>query len=219
MLSELQQQQSVFNVQLFADMTNLVSTTASASRLQSREVADELTAKLAELEATSLQQSTRYMDSLEQSERLENSIKAGIDDLRRDFAGGLASQMSFLQDLSSNLQTSTNKDRADVLSDRLSQCIDRFFQMMQTHHGEFDKTSEEAQVITDDIVTVLQAILQEMAPTETALCGLKYQRSNDLDEHRETSVFAHEEGRSIKRMRGILESSQTVQVRASSASS
>ena len=99
------------------------------------------------------------------------------------------------------------------LSDQLQDCIERLYTINSKAHRDLSIDSAEAQLITEDIVDILKVLLHE----------LSLPRPSEIIRKRKTSMIGVDEaeigikqGRSFKRMRGLLESSQGVCIRSSS---
>jgi hypothetical protein len=113
-------------------------------------------------------------------------------------------------DLSSNI--------LDDSDPQLSEAMSRLYAISKDHRGDFDMTGEEAQLLTDDVVLVLQSLLDEVSPPSSRLTSLsrKRKRRSALSEEAASIVTDIDDQRLVRRARGILESTQSVAVRASS---
>jgi flagellar biosynthesis/type III secretory pathway chaperone len=113
-------------------------------------------------------------------------------------------------DLSSNI--------LDDSGPQLSEAMSRLSAICKDQRRDFDMTGEEAQLLTDDVVLVLQSLLDEVCPPSSCLTSLsrKRKRRSSLSEEAASTIPDIDDQRLVKRVRGILESTQNVVVRASS---
>ncbi|KAL9620343.1 MAG: hypothetical protein Q9160_005142 [Pyrenula sp. 1 TL-2023] len=147
-----------------------------------------------------------------------DSIAGMIDTVQSNILGSLEKQAQFLRhlhDAQQLLQANANGDRTDIINDQISKCIDWLYTVCKSGKSEFDPASEEAQLITDNLTEVLQALLEDIDSTSPINIGRKRKRLETPNQPNEETRLTHYEARSVKRMRGILESSQKVQIRPS----
>lgn len=136
-----------------------------------------------------------------------------ISTVQGSVIGDAKSQNQLPQGLHEALRDNAN---AKLLDDQLSTCMDWFHGVCRGGREEFDALSEKAQFMTDNIVNILRALLQEVDFVASSNSGQKRKRAKGLDETAEENSLTHGEERSVKRMRGILESSQDVHIRTAS---
>lgn len=96
--------------------------------------------------------------------------------------------------------------------------IGRLASITKAYKGDFDIESEEAQVITDDVVRLLHAILRDIHPLDPPFLSHNLKRDPVHLDNAEASSLDVQDMRIIKRMRGMLESAQGIAVRGSSES-
>ncbi|KAL9623836.1 MAG: hypothetical protein Q9160_001827 [Pyrenula sp. 1 TL-2023] len=106
-----------------------------------------------------------------------------------------------------------DESRAELLDDQLSTCVDWFYGACRGGREKFDAPSEKAQLIIDDIVNALRALLYEVDSVASSNPGRKRKRAKDFHGAADEIGLTHGEERSVKRMRGMLESSEDVHIR------
>ena len=106
--------------------------------------------------------------------------------------------------------------QSNDLSQQLQGCIDRLYDLKNNVKGDLDVDTTDAHSITDDLVDILEALLVEVSFPNPR--GDDRKRKRDIEEDLEAVETDNgiKQRRVLKKMRGILDSSQTVQIRSSS---
>jgi hypothetical protein len=123
---------------------------------------------------------------------------------------------SGIQELLHELRFSARSARQNNLGSQLQDHIDRLYALSNESTKDINIDSAEAQLITEDLLTILQALLDEISlPNPCEIIHKRKMGVIDDDEAAEVEVGIQQR-RAFKRMRGLLESSQGVQIRGSS---
>jgi hypothetical protein len=181
--------------------------------------------------------STHYTRALEASDQHTRALEAGLENLGKNNAAlqeqfrvtieslqqSMTDQLSEnrdysrvlssgIQELLCQLRSSEKFTRQNNLGVQLQDHIDRLYAISNAAKGDLNVDSEEAQLITEDVVTILQALLDEVGlphPSEI----IRKRRFGVIDAEAEAGI---KQRRVFKRIRGLLESSQGVHIRSSS---
>jgi len=207
-----------------SDQIARISTTVQNSAIEARQ---QFSAHHDQIRAIS-DQHTRVVkaglqDLGESTAVIQNQFQGAIESLQQSLTVQLSkthdnSQAlhSTLQELLQQIRSSEKNPPQNNLSDELQDCIDRLYATNNAAAGDLNINSSEAQLVTEDLVIILKTLLEEVnlpCPIETRR-KRKFDRMND-DEAAEAEAGIKQR-RVFKRMRGILESSQGVQIRDSS---
>jgi hypothetical protein len=105
----------------------------------------------------------------------------------------------------------------DDLNQQLQECIDQLYELKSSTKGDLDINGSEAYLITEDLVSILKALFKEISFPNPREVDRKRKRGlGEEDQEATKTDNSIKEMRVAKKMRGILDSSQTVQIRDSS---
>jgi uncharacterized protein YicC (UPF0701 family) len=156
------------------------------------------------------------------NETLADTIKTAITNAQDSVQKTSKSQgeelLALLKNIQAQLDTAATSTIPENEDAELSEAIDRLSSMSKARKGDFNIMSEEAQIMTDDVVKLLHNILEEISPASSRppVCSRKRKRDSVPLNGAESSSTDLKDLRIIKRMRGILESTQSIAVRDSS---
>lgn len=121
-----------------------------------------------------------------------------------------------MRQIQQQLNAVEESKQSNDLSQQLQECICRLYDLKDYAKGDLDIDSTEAQSITDDLVDILKALLVEVSFPNPRGDDRKRKRGIEDDLEAVKTDNGIKQRRVVKKMRGILDSSQTVQIRSSS---
>ncbi|KAE9363369.1 hypothetical protein N431DRAFT_141622 [Stipitochalara longipes BDJ] len=155
-------------------------------------------------------------DSTIQHEQVQESIKVLAQGLSTQFNSQSKLLEEMMREIQRQFQSVNESKRMVELGEHVQDCIDRLYDLKNSVKGDLDVDSEEAQLIAEDVVSILKALLHEASFLHPHEMNRKRKLGVMEDEDPAESESRIKQGRMIKKMRGILDSSQTIQIRQSS---
>ncbi|KAK5464844.1 hypothetical protein LTS15_001407 [Exophiala xenobiotica] len=222
----LQVEQRRHNHELIGNITKCERTLSShveSSRTSiQREYSEHFDRLETALNQQKLENENQVGTSTTNNETLADTIKAAITNAQESDHKTSKSQgeelLALLKNIQAQLDTAATSTIPENEDAELSEAIDRLSSMSKAHNGDFDIMSEEAQIMTDDVVKLLQSILEEISPASSCPPVYSRKRKSDsvpLNGAESRSSTELQDLRIIKRMRGMLESTQSIAVRDS----
>ena len=170
-----------------------------------------------------IESATAIRDLRMNNEALHDSMRATVNALQDSSTlGSLENRTSAIQHMLEKIQQKLNamteSETSEDLGARLSEAVDRLFSIVEAEKGDFDMQSEEAQLVIDDVVIVLKALLQEINPDESRSLYPKRKREPSPQTDARVTNLDIQDRLAIKRMRGMLDSAPSINFRGSSLS-
>lgn len=164
--------------------------------------------------------STYNRDLEKNATTLQNHVRETIESTITSQFNKTQDSTQVLQDAIQELLCQLNRPKKSTpkydLSEQLQDCIDRLYTINDKVQGDLKFDLEESQMVIEDIVTLLKALLDELSlPCESEIIRKRKYETIDDDEAAQAEIGIKQE-RAFKRMRSLLESSHGVQVRRSS---
>jgi hypothetical protein len=150
-----------------------------------------------------------------------DNIRGSMETFQQSMNSGFRDQTKFLEGMMKSLQQQLNASRAsekhDELNNRLQNCVDRLYSLREKYREDMDIDSPEASFITEDVVSIMKTILEEVEFPDVHQMNLKRKRDEcddtvEIDKHIKQKHV-------LKKMRGLLDSSESIQIRNMSETS
>lgn len=167
--------------------------------------ASNITAKIQNLGTITSELHTKMHDTVK---KLHQSIVPGLNTNNSQ----LKSIQWMLKDMQLQLAARAIKDSEENINDHLQDCIDRLYEINDKRTGDTYIDSDEVQEVTDDVVEILKIILDKLTVIESH----KTQGKRKLGEYEDDGdeiQLEMQERREVKRMRGILDSTSSADIR------
>jgi hypothetical protein len=120
----------------------------------------------------------------------------------------LGAMLKMLTGVQSNLPSRSAKDDEAEMNDRLQDCIDRLYEIHDQRNGTLYMDSTEAQDVIEDVVEILKSLLDGVTMVESRRGSGKW-KASDYNNSTGGPQMDVQEQWTVKRMRGILESTQS----------
>jgi uncharacterized protein (UPF0305 family) len=145
----------------------------------------------------------------------EKNLRDSMETFQQSISSGFRDQTTFLEGMMKSIQQQLNASKAseknDELNSRLQNCVDRLYSLREKYREDMDIDSPEAYLIAEDVVCIMKTILKQVKFPDMRQINSKRKRDEDDDTAdvdkriKQKHVF--------KKMRGLLDSSESVQIR------
>jgi hypothetical protein len=170
-------------------------------------------------------------DAIENNSTVQqNHIRGFISDLEQSVATGFSGQsqvfreqarvLNEILELQRQLNGTKDDKECDELDQHIQNCIDRLQDLKNSARGDWSVGNSEAQLIHEDLISILEVLLKQISFPKPWEVDRKRKRSIEGQDHEATETDKTIEQmrmRIKKRMKGILNSSQTAEFRDSSS--
>jgi hypothetical protein len=150
-----------------------------------------------------------------------DNIRGSMETFQQSMNSGFRDQTKFLEGMMKSLQQQLNaskaSDKNDELNIRLQNCVDHLYSLREKSREDVDIDSPEAHLISEDVVCIMKTILKEVEFPDVHQMNLKrkYEEGDDTADIDKCIKQKH----IFKKMRGLLDSSESVQIRNMSETS
>lgn len=122
----------------------------------------------------------------------------------------LEAMQQLLESIKSQRAAKVADDGEDDINNRLQDCIDRLYEINDKRKGhDVYMDSTEAQEVAEDVVQILKVLLDKV----TTISSHKSYVNRKMGDIKGEIQLDVQESRSVKRMRGILDSTQSANIR------